>query len=87
MATILLLSTADTELLAARNAGAGYTTANPARIAAGDLPGLTAGAAGDLPGLTAGADLVVVACSEGARPGLLSASAGAAWPVVRIVSG
>jgi len=76
VATILLLSTADTELLAARNAGAGYTTANPARIAAGDLPGLTAGA-----------DLVVVACSEGARPGLLSASAGAAWPVVRIVSG
>jgi cobaltochelatase CobN len=43
-ATILLLSTADTELLAARNAGAGYRTANPARIDAGDLPGLTAGA-------------------------------------------
>ncbi|MGE5289057.1 MAG: cobaltochelatase subunit CobN [Micromonosporaceae bacterium] len=44
MATILLLSTADTELLAARNAGVGYRTANPARIGVGDLPGLTAGA-------------------------------------------
>jgi cobaltochelatase CobN len=44
MATILLLSTADTELLAARGAGAGYRTANPARIAAADLASLTAGA-------------------------------------------
>ena len=44
MATILLLSTADTELLAAQGAGAGYRTANPARIAAGDLAALTAGA-------------------------------------------
>ena len=44
MATILLLSTADTELLAAQGAGAGYLTANPARIAVGDLAALTAGA-------------------------------------------
>ena len=44
MATILLLSTADTELLAARSADAGYRTANPARIAVGDLAALTAGA-------------------------------------------
>ena len=44
MATILLLSTADTELLAARNAGAGYRTANPVRIEGSDLAALTAGA-------------------------------------------
>ena len=44
MATILLLSTADTELLAARNADAGYRTANPARIAVADLAALAAGA-------------------------------------------
>ncbi len=44
MATILLLSTADTELLAAKNADTGYRTANPARIALGDLDALTAGA-------------------------------------------
>ncbi len=44
MATILLLSTADTELLAAHNASAGYRTANPARLAIADLAGLTAGA-------------------------------------------
>ncbi|RCV56408.1 cobaltochelatase subunit CobN [Marinitenerispora sediminis] len=44
MATILLLSTADTELLAARAAGAGYRTANPARTDPADLPGLLDGA-------------------------------------------
>nr|WP_218903221.1 cobaltochelatase subunit CobN [Streptomonospora nanhaiensis] len=44
VATILLLSTADTELLAARAAGAGYRTANPARTDPADLPGLLAGA-------------------------------------------
>ncbi|MBA9004045.1 cobaltochelatase subunit CobN [Thermomonospora cellulosilytica] len=38
---VLLLSTADTELLAAREAQAGYVTANPARLDPGDLPGLT----------------------------------------------
>jgi cobaltochelatase CobN len=44
MPTILLISTADTELLAARNSGAGYRTANPARIEAADLGPLTDGA-------------------------------------------
>jgi cobaltochelatase CobN len=39
---VLLLSTADTELLAAAAAGS-YTTANPARLAVGDLPGLLDG--------------------------------------------
>ena len=42
MLTILLVSTADTELLAAAASGAGYLTANPARIAAGDVTGLAA---------------------------------------------
>jgi cobaltochelatase CobN len=40
--TILLVSSADTELLAAAASGAGYLTANPARTATGDVPGLTA---------------------------------------------
>jgi cobaltochelatase CobN len=56
VATILLLSTADTELLAARAAGAGYRTANPARIPADDRAAFTA----RLTTLTEGADLVVL---------------------------
>ncbi|HEY4465772.1 MAG TPA: cobaltochelatase subunit CobN [Streptosporangiaceae bacterium] len=52
MVTILLLSTADTELLAARASGAGYRTANPARVSLDDPGALTA--------LTDGADIVVV---------------------------
>ena len=44
MPTILLVSTADTELLAARNSGAAYRTANPARITAADVGPLTQGA-------------------------------------------
>ncbi|MFW5416914.1 cobaltochelatase subunit CobN [Nocardiopsis sp. CNT-189] len=43
MATILLLSTADTELLAAQAAEAGYRTANPARTPAGEVPALLEG--------------------------------------------
>ncbi len=42
MLTILLVSTADTELLAAAASGAGYLTANPARTAADDVAGLAA---------------------------------------------
>ena len=42
MLTILLISTADTELLAAAASGAGYLTANPARTAADDVTGLAA---------------------------------------------
>ncbi len=40
MLTILLVSSADTELLAAAASGAGYLTANPARTAAQDAAGL-----------------------------------------------
>ncbi|MEV4253721.1 cobaltochelatase subunit CobN [Spirillospora sp. NPDC049652] len=40
----LLLSTADTELLAARAADAGWATANPVRVDVGELPSLTEGA-------------------------------------------
>jgi cobaltochelatase CobN len=40
--TILLVSTADTELLAAAASGAGYLTANPARAAVGDVTALAA---------------------------------------------
>jgi cobaltochelatase CobN len=41
---VLLLSTADTELLSARSAGAGYVTGNPARLDPGDLDALCEGA-------------------------------------------
>ncbi|MGY3519567.1 cobaltochelatase subunit CobN [Micromonospora sp. PTRAS2] len=40
---ILLLSTADTDLLAARASGAGYRLANPARVAADAVPALLDG--------------------------------------------
>jgi cobaltochelatase CobN len=40
---VLLLSTADTELLAARSSGALYRTANPARVEPAGLPALLAG--------------------------------------------
>ena len=42
MLTILLVSTADTELLAAAASGAGYLTANPARVTADQVPALAA---------------------------------------------
>ena len=44
MSRLLLLSTADTELLAAQRADARWRTANPARTAPADLPRLLAGA-------------------------------------------
>ena len=56
MLTILLVSTADTELLAAAASGAGYRTANPARVTADELPALAARA-----------DLVVVRLLGGRR--------------------
>ena len=40
---VLLLSTADTELLSARSADAGYVTGNPARLGLGDLDALCEG--------------------------------------------
>ena len=42
MLTILLVSTADTELLAAAASGAAYLTANPARVTADEVPALAA---------------------------------------------
>ncbi|MGD9530502.1 MAG: cobaltochelatase subunit CobN, partial [Pseudonocardia sp.] len=41
---MLLLSTSDTDLLSARASGAGWRTANPARVPMADLPALLAGA-------------------------------------------
>src|SRR5712692_7283469 len=41
--TILLLSTADTELLAARASGADYRVANPVRVGSGAVPALARG--------------------------------------------
>ncbi|SHL78307.1 cobaltochelatase subunit CobN, partial [Actinacidiphila paucisporea] len=63
MTTVLLLSTADTDLLAARAAaaahpdGAAYRLGNPSRVDPRD----------DLPGLLAGADLAVVRLLGGRR--------------------
>ncbi|GAA2901463.1 cobaltochelatase subunit CobN [Nonomuraea rubra] len=54
--TVLLLSTSDTDLLSARASAAPYRLANPARLAAGDLPALVEGA-----------DLVVVRLLGGRR--------------------
>ncbi|MGH3438391.1 MAG: cobaltochelatase subunit CobN, partial [Sciscionella sp.] len=53
---ILLLSTADTDLLAARQAGAGYRVANPARVSPAEVPALLDGV-----------DLVVVRLLGGRR--------------------
>ncbi|KAA2258545.1 cobaltochelatase subunit CobN [Solihabitans fulvus] len=55
-ARVLLLSTADTDLLAARDCGADYRVANPARVAVADLPALLNGV-----------DLVVVRLLGGRR--------------------
>jgi cobaltochelatase CobN len=63
VATILLLSTADTELLAARSSGADYRTANPSRLSLSAVAGDRAGDPGGAARLTAladGADLVVL---------------------------
>ena len=57
MSTVLLLSTADTDLLAARASGAPYRIANPVRV---DV-------AGELPGLVEGADVAVVRLLGGRR--------------------
>ncbi|MDX3090666.1 cobaltochelatase subunit CobN [Streptomyces sp. ME02-6978a] len=57
MSTVLLLSTADTDLLAARASGAGYRIGNPTRV---DV-------AGELPALLDGADLVLVRLLGGRR--------------------
>ncbi|MGW1808706.1 cobaltochelatase subunit CobN [Streptomyces sp. NPDC002078] len=57
MSTVLLLSTADTDLLAARASGADYRIGNPTRV---DV-------AGELPGLVQGADLAVVRLLGGKR--------------------
>jgi cobaltochelatase CobN len=57
MSTVLLLSTADTDLLAARASGASYRIGNPTRV---DVTG-------ELPALLAGADLAVVRLLGGKR--------------------
>lgn len=44
-ATVLLLSTSDTDLLSARASGAPYRLGNPARLTEADIPTLTEGAA------------------------------------------
>ncbi|NBM16354.1 cobaltochelatase subunit CobN [Streptomyces sp. GC420] len=57
MSTVLLLSTADTDLLAARASGAPYLIGNPSRIDAGT----------ELPALLEGADIAVVRLLGGRR--------------------
>ncbi len=57
MSTVLLLSTADTDLLAARASGAGYRIGNPTRVDVAD----------ELPALLDGADLAVVRLLGGKR--------------------
>ncbi|WOX08738.1 cobaltochelatase subunit CobN [Streptomyces sp. N50] len=57
MSTVLLLSTADTDLLAARASGAGYRIGNPSRVDAAE----------ELPALIAGSDIAVVRLLGGKR--------------------
>jgi len=57
VSTVLLLSTADTDLLAARASGAAYRIGNPTRV----------GVADELPALLAGADIAVVRLLGGKR--------------------
>lgn len=57
MSTVLLLSTADTDLLAARASGAGYRIGNPSRVDATE----------ELPALIAGSDIAVVRLLGGKR--------------------
>ncbi|MFI6409472.1 cobaltochelatase subunit CobN [Streptomyces sp. NPDC050548] len=57
MSTVLLLSTADTDLLAARASGAGYRIGNPSRVDAGE----------ELPALIAASDIAVVRLLGGKR--------------------
>ncbi|WP_314172922.1 cobaltochelatase subunit CobN [Streptomyces winkii] len=57
MSTVLLLSTSDTDLLAARASGAPYRIANPTRVDAAE----------DLPALLDGADVAVVRLLGGKR--------------------
>jgi hypothetical protein len=59
--TILLVSTADTEPLAAAASGAGYLTANPARTTADDVAGLAARA------LLSASRAALSVCLRGAR--------------------
>jgi cobaltochelatase CobN len=73
--TILLLSTADTELLAARASGADYRVANPARVAPDAIPALASGA-----------DLVVLRLLGGrqAWPDGISALRAAGLPLIML---
>ncbi|MEV0223478.1 cobaltochelatase subunit CobN [Streptomyces sp. NPDC050704] len=57
MSTVLLLSTADTDLLAARASGAAYRIGNPTRVDVAE----------ELPALVEGADIVVVRLLGGKR--------------------
>ena len=78
MPTILLLSTADTELLAARASGAGYRTANPMRISP-EEPGALAA-------LTDGADIAVLRLLGGrqAWPAGIAALRASGLPLVAL---
>jgi cobaltochelatase CobN len=73
--TILLVSTADTELLAAAASGAGYLTANPARVTAAEVTALAARA-----------DLVVLRLLGGRRawPEGVAALTAAGRPLVAL---
>ena len=75
--TVLLLSTSDTDLIAARSSTAAYRWANPARLVDGELAGLLAGA-----------DLVVIRILGGYRawPEGIDACVASGLPVV-VVSG
>ena len=73
---LLLVSTADTDLLAARGADAGYRVANPARVAAADLPALLDGVEVAVVRLLGGAQVWEAGLAALARAGVPTVALG-----------
>jgi len=74
--TLLLVSTADTDLLAARAAGAGFRVANPARLTEQDLPELLDGVDAAVVRLLGGARVWEAGLAALARAGVPTAALG-----------
>jgi cobaltochelatase CobN len=74
--TVLLVSTADTDLLAARSAGAGYRVGNPSRLAPEQLPALLDGVDAAVVRLLGGARVWEAGLAALARAGVPTVALG-----------
>ena len=74
--TLLLVSTADTDLLAARAAAAGYRVANPTRLTEADLPELLSGVDAAVVRLLGGARVWEAGLAALARAGVPTVALG-----------